>query len=111
MKKFDETKIPRLEDRRAIQAATARERAKLAEIAAIEQRYEEMPEFEEPDCMSDVLEYDDDALPVCCAMTGLPLLDDDEILVDEDAGEKYLRVALGLPLSNADADDVQSAAA
>ena len=32
-----------------------------------------------------------------CALTGLPLLDGDGVLADEDTGDRYLRLALGLP--------------
>ncbi|HVZ35832.1 MAG TPA: hypothetical protein VG963_25570, partial [Polyangiaceae bacterium] len=32
-----------------------------------------------------------------CALSGVPLWKDDEIVEDTETGEKYLRVALGLP--------------
>lgn len=40
---------------------------------------------------------DDDGEPVLCAHTGVPLVVGDEVVVDEDTGEHFLRAALGLP--------------
>lgn len=40
---------------------------------------------------------DDDWDPMTCAATGLPILEGDEIVTDEETGEVFLRAALGLP--------------
>lgn len=48
--------------------------------------------------------------PILCAKSGLPILESDEYVEDEETGEHFLRAALGLPPRPVEADDVEEAA-
>lgn len=80
---------------RDIAAATERVRqeqaalvARIAETESVCERH-----LQAGDEAIDGVLYDDDYDPVFCAVTGLPILEDDAVLEDED-GNKYLRCVL-----------------
>lgn len=75
-------------------------------IDAIEARYDAMPEIDEPEGAGEVL-TDRWFRPERCAKTGVVLLEDDEIVEDEETGEKFLRAALGLPPRETEEDEAE----
>lgn len=67
-----------------------------AEMAAISAPFDERLAAVEDDAND--IEWDYDTCePVVCALTGLPLFEDDPRFINEETGEVVLAAALGLP--------------
>jgi hypothetical protein len=47
-------------------------------------------------------ERDHDEAPILCALSGLPIFEDDAVLKDTETGEVVLKACLGVPLDEAD---------
>ena len=57
--------------------------------------------------------WDEEGRSLTCALTDLPILNSDEVLTDEETGERFLRAALPVPPRERDepaSDDVEAAA-
>ena len=64
------------------------ERLRVASVAAREA-------YDQFDCPE--IELDGDGAPVLCALTGVPIFEDDEVLRDNETGEVFLRSTVGVP--------------
>jgi hypothetical protein len=73
-----------------------------ARIDAAERAWQDFP------CSDLMTDEDDDGVQVLvlCALTGLPMFEDDAVLKDEDTGEVILKAALGVPLKGGDMEFV-----
>lgn len=117
---IDLSRIPRLAERQQIKAMDDAVRAAIApldaEIEALEEKVAALNEkrtdiideieAKVPEALRhQILMTDHEGFAECCEASGLPLLDDDELMVDEVTEARSLRAALGLPPRASDEDD------
>lgn len=117
---IDLSRIPRLAERQQIKDMDDRMRVAIApldaEIEALQSQIAEVEvrrnalideiEATVPEYLrQQILMTDHEGNAECCEACGLPLLDDDELVVDEVTEARSLRAALGLPPRESDDDE------